>query len=212
MRAPLDDSLFSQCFLELQPYEIHAGTGFTVQGTLSGFLSDVQPDATGECVQPKATNEYIRMRNWRVPLDPAVTCPLGGTFTSPLQSIDRSLQTNVCLIPSTNGGLGQARVIHWENGVFNIAPTIPVDANGFVIVPPDGTAVAWTITGGGAPLSAPLGVDVQAEDPTYAVVAPDKQTVYVVDGGKTNLASGLRGQLLRLFSPTQTVDHLFVIR
>jgi len=46
----------------------------------------------------------------------------------------------------------------------------------------------------------------------YAVVAPDRQTVYVIDEGKSNAATGLRGQLLRLYSSSQQVDTLFRVR
>jgi hypothetical protein len=217
MRAPLDDKLLSACLLELQNYEIHAGNSFTVAGVNSGFGVDEQPDATGECTVPDQSTDFVRLRQARIPLKPADTC----TLASPLDSINtrvpdpttkQLVQANVCLVPPAMGQLSPSQIIHFENGVFNIAVTIPVDANGNVIVPPDGTAIGFSLTGGGGVLSAPLGVDIQAEDPSYVVVGPDQQTVYIVDSGKTNVASGLRGQLLRLFTPTQTVDHLFRIR
>ncbi len=46
-------------------------------------------------------------------------------------------------------------------------------------------------------------------DPEWA---PDGQTVYVVDEGRQTLATGLRGQLIRLLTPTQVSDPSFVIR
>jgi len=68
------------------------------------------------------------------------------------------------------------------------------------------------VTGGGNTLQSLLGVDVQAQQPRYATVAPDGQTVYVVDEGKAAVATGLRGQLLRLFSSSQSVDTTFIVR
>jgi hypothetical protein len=217
MRAPLDDALFAQCFPELQNYEIHAADSFVVAGVSSGFSVNQTPDATGECVVPPQTSEFVRLRQARVPLQPADTCalasPLDSINTKPIDPItSKPLQTNVCLVPPATGQLTQSQIIHFENGAFNIAVTIPTDSNGHVIVPPDGTAVAFNIIGGGSQLSAPLGIDVQAEDPSYVVVGPDHQTVYIVDSGKQPTAAGLRGQLLRLFTPTQSVDHLFRIR
>jgi len=53
---------------------------------------------------------------------------------------------------------------------------------------------------------------VQAQQPRYVTVAPDHQTLYVVDEGKSPVATGLRGQLLRLFSNSQAVDTTFVVR
>ena len=104
-----------------------------------------------------------------------------------------------------------ARVVHFENPIFNLAVQFP-KSDGQVIIPPDGTAISMQLTGGGATLLALLGVDVQAQQPRYVAVAPDGQTVYVVDEGKGTSAAGLRGQLLRLFSPTQSVDTTFVVR
>jgi hypothetical protein len=217
LRAPLDDQLFAECFPELQSYEIHAGESFLVQGVTSGFVIDEQPNAVGECTVPPLTNEFARLHQSRIPLDPPSMCTFlptpGETTTTPLDSIDhRTLHDNVCQVTPQPGMITPSRIIHWENGIFNIAMVIPVDADGNVIVPPDGTSVSWDLVGGGTFLAAPIGVDVQAADLRYSVVGPDGQTVYIVDQGKSNTAAGLRGQLLRLFTPTQTTDHLFVIR
>jgi hypothetical protein len=216
MRAPLDDKLFRQCFPELQNYEIHTGESFVVAGVSSGFAVDLSPDANGECQVPPQMNEFVRLRQARVPLQPADTCalnsPLDSINTLPVVPVGSRPMTNVCLVPPAPGQLTQPQTIHFENGLFNIAVTIPKDSNGNVIVPPDGTSVGFNIIGGGSLLAAPLGIDVQAEDPSYLVVGPDHQTVYIVDSGKQPTAAGLRGQLLRLFTPTQSVDHLFRIR
>jgi hypothetical protein len=101
--------------------------------------------------------------------------------------------------------------VHFENQIFNIALQIPVLATR-PLIPPDGTAVAFTVTGGGNPLVSLLGVDVQAQQPRSVAVGPDGQTIYVVDEGKASTATGLRGQLLRLFSSSQSVDTTFVVR
>jgi len=119
------------------------------------------------------------------------------------------VHTNVCQFNMA----GPFEVVHFENPVLNVAMQIPKPGiNNRVIVPPAGTQVSWVVVGGGVPLTAPLGVEIQAQQPRYAVVAPDRQTVYVVDEGKSPVASGLRGQLLRLYSTTQQVDSLFRVR
>jgi hypothetical protein len=79
-------------------------------------------------------------------------------------------------------------------------------------VPPDNTSISIGVTGGGSSLQSLLGVDVQAQQPRYVSVAPDGQTVYIVDEGKSPFATGLRGQLLRLFSASQSVDTTFIVR
>lgn len=227
MRAPLDDTLWfsavtlpngktAGCIQELQQYEIHVGGQFLVGGTTSGSLVTDVIDASGECRAPAPSTLFARDRQSRLPLTPSLVCPhpvlppdAMHPNDSPLASLPPSAPSNVCY--SDGGGL---RTIHYQNPLFNVALQIPQPGSTYpkVIMPPDGTAVSFAITGGGAALSVPLGVDVQAQQPRYTVVAPDRQTVYVVDEGKSISASGLRGQLLRLFTPSQTVDHLFVVR
>jgi len=128
-----------------------------------------------------------------------------------LQSIDPAVtQSNVCRVKGDSEST--TRVIHFENPIFNIAIQLPLNGDKKPIVPPDGTAVSMQVTGGGSNLTALLGVDIQAQQPRYATVGPDGQTVYVIDEGKSPLATGLRGQLLRLFSSSQTIDTTFIIR
>jgi hypothetical protein len=215
MRAPLNDTTFGLCFPELQDYEIRAGEAFVVAGVTSGFAVNEIPDATGECTVPDQSNEYVRLRQARVPLEPADTCALASPLDSMSSIVSPTMpmiKSNVCLVPTPAGQLTQSQIIHFENGTFNIAVTVPKDSNGVVIVPPDGTSVGFNIIGGGGQLTTPLGLDVQAEDPSYVLVGPDNQTVYIVDSGKQPTATGLRGQLLRLFTPTQSIDRLFRIR
>lgn len=208
---PRVDPLFWKlCMPEAQQYEVHAGDAFTISGTLSGFLSSESVGAKGECVIPPQTLESVRLSQWRVPLS-APPCPPNVDAQPLVESIDPGLQTNVCALSTTAPGVG---LVHFENPVFNIAVQTPLDASrNKPIVPLDGTAISFNLTGGGgSSLVANLGVDVQAQQPRYALVGPDGQTVYVVDEGKSPAGAGLRGQLLRLFSTSQSVDTSFIVR
>jgi hypothetical protein len=224
MRAPINAHLWQICFPELLEYNIEAGDSFLLAGTVTPFANDETTDANGECIvplvtAPSQTSEYIRLRNSRVPLTPRfppdpsgmpgapIVCPAG---MAPLDSIDVNQLpgANVCSIDMVG-----SRVLHFENAVYNVALQVPTQGfSSSLIVPPDGTTVTMSFVGGGGRLAANLGVDVQAQQPRYAVVAPDGQTVYVVDEGSSSAATGLRGQLLRLFTPTQAVDTLFIVR
>src|SRR5205823_7212016 len=128
-------------------------------------------------------------------------CPANVDAQPLAESIDPSLQTNVCSVKTMAG----VRLIHFENPIFNIVAELPLSSTNRPIVPPDGTSVSFSVTGGGTNLIAQLGVDVQAQQPRAALVGPDGQTVYVVDEGKSPSGAGLRGQLLRLFSASQSV-------
>jgi DNA-binding beta-propeller fold protein YncE len=212
MRAPIDfvtwgqpndqDMTTAHCMPEAQQYEVHIGNAFNVQGTASGFVSSEVVDTAhnNECIVPPVSSEYVRLRQWRIPLTTPNQCT-----GAPLDSMDPATGTNVCSLEMGN------RIVHFENPLFNIALQLP-EVNGTPLIPPDGTAVSMAVTAGGAPLIALLGVDVEAQQPRSVVVGPDSQTVYVVDEGKASTASGLRGQLLRLFTPTQSVDTTFVVR
>jgi hypothetical protein len=208
MRAPIDHDLWKLCYREVQDYEVHVGDAFLVYGNASGYVAYQEQNASNECfVPPVLGDEFERLRQARVPLSPNVACP--PSMTSPLDSMDPSLHTNVCQFNGVSG----FQVVHFENPVMNIALQIPKQGiNNRVVVPPDQTQILWTVVGGGNPLTAPLGVEIQAQQPRYAVVAPDRQTVYVIDEGKSPSATGLRGQLLRLYSTTQQVDSLFRVR
>jgi hypothetical protein len=226
VRAPLDDELFFNlmtvqpgqhgcpsggppcsrgCVQELQQYDIRAGASFLVGGTGSGILVSGVADAGGECRMPAPTTSYARERQARLPLKPDNDCPASVAQT-PLASLPLSSPSNVCKIEA-----GGVRIVHYENPLFNIALQIP-EFGSRIIVPPDGTSISMQITGGGTSMSIPLGVDVQAQQPRFVAVAPDHQTVYIVDEGKSISAAGLRGQLLRLFTPSQSMDRLFIVR
>ncbi len=224
MRAPIGQIIeekgqqlpfWQVCMPEVQEYEIHAGDAFIVSGTSSGFLSNETTASDGECVVPPQTIERVRLFQWRVPLS-APACPANVNANPLTASIDPSvLPRNICSVAQPSGST--AAVIHFENPIFNIGVVLPLQlpppmGTGQPIVPPDGTSISMPVTGGGSELTALLGVDVQAQQPRYAAVGPDGQTVYVVDEGKAAVATGLRGQLLRLFSSSQSVDTTFVVR
>lgn len=213
MRAPIGGPTHWQlCMPELQDYEVHVGDAFTVSGTSSGYLSNEIAGPGGECVVPPQTIERARLTQWRVPLT-APACPPNISLdngTALTESIDPAvLPRNVCAVKTTAPGVG---LIHFENPIFNIVVQLPLSALGKPLVPPDGTAVSMQVVAGGNSLQSLLGVDVQSQQPRYVAVAPDNQTVYVVDEGKSPVATGLRGQLLRLFSPSQSIDTTFVVR
>ncbi|HXU70175.1 MAG TPA: hypothetical protein VN947_12650 [Polyangia bacterium] len=220
MRAPLfnnSPTFWQTCMPELQQYEVHVGDAFTIEGTSSGYLSNevandgkADPSKLGECEVPPETLERVRLAQWRIPLDPPACTP--DVDAEPLAtSIDPAvLPSNICKVNALNEST--TRLIHFENPIFNIVLQLPLNGSKQPFIPPDNTSVSLGITGGGSNLVSLLGVDVQAQQPRYAVVAPDGQTVYVVDEGKSPLATGLRGQLLRLFSTSQSIDTTFIVR
>ncbi|MGZ3405782.1 MAG: hypothetical protein ACXVAN_05015, partial [Polyangia bacterium] len=142
-------------------------------------------------------------------------CPANVNQQPLAESIDPSMQTNVCKVTTAATSVD---LIHFENPIFNIVAQVPTalvpnsTTKTRPIVPPDGTAISINLTGGGTNLVSQLGVDVQAQQPRSALVAPDGQTVYIVDEGKSPVGAGLRGQLLRLFSASQSVDTTFIVR
>ena len=223
MRAPVFDEMgatfWQTCMPELQDYEIHVGDAFTLQGTSSGYLSnevafqnpaDPNDPGNGECMVPPQDLERVRLAQWRVPLS-ADACPPNVDAQPLVASIDPAvLQSNVCAVNAA--AETTTRFIHFENPIFNITVQLPLDANKVPFVPPDNTSISIGVTGGGSSLQSLLGVDVQAQQPRYVSVAPDGQTVYIVDEGKSPFATGLRGQLLRLFSASQSVDTTFIVR
>lgn len=208
MRAPIDPTLWNTCMSQLQNYELRVGESFIMVGTGSGHLVSEVPDPSqgGECIVTPQSSEEVRLRQSRVPLTTPAKCP-GSALDSigPGSSLG---QTNICML---DGPAGMDRLIHFENPIFNIAVRIPKNGTQ-PIVPPDGTTISMILTGGGQLLLTLLGIDVEAQQPRAVVVAPDGQTVYVVDEGKSTSAAGLRGQLLRLFTPTQAIDNQFVVR
>jgi hypothetical protein len=206
--GPLTPKLFqpksqggSGCVRELQNYEVH-GQAFVVSGSVSGFLSDLEPDpTTRECVVPPISSPYVRLHQPRIPvaLSQLTPCPSGVDIFSSMSGVPAA-----CLF--SDGPKG--REIHFENPYFAIGVVVPAAQ----LVPPMKTVLSFNVIGGGAPLSVPLIIDAQAQQPMAVVTAPDRATVYIVDEGKSSVATGLRGQLFRLFSASQSLDHLFVIR
>jgi hypothetical protein len=203
LRAPLPDrDLLSSCLAEKQPYEVHVGESFLVTGTATGTFVSLQANpATHECEVPPVSSELVRLDQSRIPLEPPLACP--ATLTDPLGPLPPSLGTNVCRLPD-----GDGRRIHFENPIFGIAVEVPAAAP----LPPDQLVLSFNVVGGGLVLGVALAVDVQAQQPRAALTAPDLQTVYVVDEGKQSVATGLRGQLLRLSSSVLQVDHNFQVR
>jgi len=235
LRAPLaDQNLLDTCMSELQPYEIHAGEAFLVSATVNGIYTNAQRNpaaCTGlllpmqlssrcrECEIPQSSAASVQLRQSRIPVEPTTSCdqltPCCGLppITAYVQNQpDTSRNTlgpglpTVCLVPRGAGETG--RKIHFENPVLIFAVNLP-DAH---LVPPDGFVLSFTTVGGTRLHQVALGVDIQSLQPRAAVTAPDRQTVFVIDEGKQATATGLRGQLLRLQSATQSVDPFFRVR
>ena len=217
MRAPLDDALFGVCLGELQPYEIHAGDAFTASGSASGFLVDVQPNpTTRECEVPPISSPYVRLRQSRIPTAIAdlAACPPALMTAGVLGTLDNSFASNACLF--TPPDPAATRRIHFENPYFAIGLELPPGRDELTgeprTLPPDAFSISFVVVGGGFPASFPIGVDVPAQQPRVVITAPDRQTIYVLDEGKQTTTTGLRGQLLRVSTSTQTTDRTFLVR
>src|SRR5262249_49142570 len=135
------------------------------------------------------------------------------------------LPTNVCQVspaPSPSPGFSNTRVVHFETPTFSFLlqstagppspmPTpspLPLPAT----VPPDLFTLQFAVVGSGFPLGVALAIDVQAQQPSAVVTAPDRQTIFVVDEGKQSAGVGLRGQLLKVSSENVAVDRSFQVR
>ena len=210
MRAPAA-LLNSDCMRENQPYDVIVGDAFIVSGSVSSTFVAVEPDpSTRECRRPTGgeinsqNSEFIRLHQSRIPLS-AVAC----VSSDPLANVGISAP-NVCQITDPTTG---NRLLHFENPIFNLAIRVLAASNGEqALVPPDLFQLSFEVVGTGFPLSIQLGIDVTAQLPNTAITGPDRQTVYVIDEGKQSTATGLRGQLLRIFSVIQSVDHTFEVR
>ena len=169
----------------------------------------------------------MRLHQGRIPINPPA-CPKGievlpvdvvslvnGTGeklpSSPLNPFDpfqiAFSQPNYC---QYNDELmaPDPRIIRFENPYFVIGLELPREH----LIPPDLFAMSFTIVGGSQPAVLALGVDIPASQPRSTVVTPDGQTFLVVDEGKSTVATGLRGQLLRILSSPPGNDRLFIVR
>ncbi len=80
------------------------------------------------------------------------------------------------------------------------------------LAPPEGYAITFVVSGGYLPYAVPAlvpAVNQQAQGLRSATAAPDG-SVFIVDEGRTSSATGLRGQLMRLFR--EHIDGSFVVR
>jgi hypothetical protein len=217
LRAPWDDRYVTPvgqggfgCLRELQAYDVRAGESFLVTGSQTGMFTVLEPGADGECRIPpdRAATPSVRLRQARIPLDesrlPACFAP-GGPQPRVIDAIvpagDPS--SNVCLASASASSL----VVHFENPFLAFAVDVPRSS-----APPDDFVLRFDVVGAGFPQSVVVGVDVIAQTPATAVVGPDGQTIFVLDQGKQSAATGLRGQLIRLFAPSLASDRSFVVR
>jgi hypothetical protein len=224
LRAPLpptDAGLLSLCFGEPLQYEIHAGESFQVHGDVTVLPSPFTVDPmTQLCIPNPNPPPQLGLARARLPIAP----PLCDASVASVNWLAQSPmgESNSCRLPSltppTTPDTPQTIFLHFENPVFVtnlMVPPTPLlqseTVNVFTRVPADDTVVSFAVIGGFHTLSSPIGVDVIAQMPRSTQTAPDSRTIYVVDEGKQPLASGLRGQLLRMFADTQTSDQTFEI-
>jgi hypothetical protein len=211
MRAPLDLGLIDDCMPQSFPqrYQVRTGDAFLVDGSESGFLFEDEPDpVTGICELPPVSSERTRLRNPRIPLD-APECP---QQVDPTKNVDaltwvQAPGPNVCKLDYGDPDL----VIHFQNEIVMFALRLADNPTGYV--PADYTIVNFVAVGGGGPLGTTMSVPgtQAAQAPVSAVVAPDQQTVFVVDEGKGSITTSVRGQLFRLVSSVQQVDPTFIV-
>ncbi len=232
--APFTDGvhdLFTDCMPELKSYEVHAGDAFIVAGSSSGVFTDVEANPTSrECEIPPVSSEYVRLHQSRIPVAPQVACPASlvtgdalGPMPPDLIDPTTGVAANTCELemslpgaspspsPSPSPGplfSNPERQIHFENPFLSFVLQLPAGEN----VPPDNTALTFTLVGSGFPLEVTLAIDVQAQDPRYVATAPDQATVFIVDQGKQASGVGLRGQLLKLSTPAAAIDRSFQVR
>jgi hypothetical protein len=114
-------------------------------------------------------------------------------------------------------GRTATRSIHYENVFYAIELNVPARSlsgqeRPIMMSPQDATDLKFILVGGGFPLATALGVDAQAQQPKVVVTSPDRQTIFVVDEGKSSAATGLRGQLLRVSTAVQATDRTFQVR
>jgi hypothetical protein len=79
-------------------------------------------------------------------------------------------------------------------------------------VPQFGAAVTFQVIGGFFPLGFTMASDIAVQMPRMGRTGPDGITVYVADEGKQNVGTGLRGQIVRFYSDTQSNDSTFRVR
>ena len=236
---PLDAKTRQACFAELQGYEIHGGETFVVRGDVTGFVHTNYPAAdTGACTRPpdKGATRLLRGRlpldspacpdslqtNWlgTLPPDAPAACSLSlpGDSTQYLRFENAEIGFVVrvpevvteadftTIVPGTSvpdGGVPDMAVGGVDMGVGMTAITR---------VPNAGLGINFSVTGGNRPFNFHLSSDIQVQMPRAAVVSPDGTTIYAVDEGQQNVASGLRGQVVRFYSDTQSSDTSFRIR
>ncbi len=104
-------------------------------------------------------------------------------------------------------------VLHYENPFFAVGIVVPgLAATPNVPAPPADFTVLQYIIIGVFTEEVLMQIDTPAQLLRTGVVAPDQQTVYVVDSGRQSIGSGLQGQLFRMFSLLLSVDTAFVVR
>ena len=213
------------CFAELQGYEIHAGESFVVSGTSSGFLRSSSPDpVTGACVLPGPDDPKHLLRG-RLPLDaPACDPSLTANWLGPAPAN----APVACTLEANDTG----RALRYQNPLIGFVVRVPTrditaqtgmvtglpdggvlaPGSGLTRVPVENTVLSFPIIGGFRPMLFALSSDVLAQLPRAAVIAPDGVTMFVADQGLQSSTAGLRGQIIRFFTDSQSSDSTFQVR
>ena len=129
----------------------------------------------------------------------------------------------VCLLESRTC-LGNT-IVRFSNPVFEAVVVVPprallASANGpgvpltYSRVPAIDAQVNFRFTGGYGPLSfVPQSTVGRTPQLARVIIAgPDRQTLYIIDEGRENVTTGVRGQLLRFYANTKNPDTGFNVQ
>lgn len=167
---------------------------------------------------------------------------LGADWLAPLSSPPTGNYANVCrLVPPTpcdqnsqcgtggtclleNGTCLANTIVRYSNPVFEavvVVPPRPLLASAgtnvpltYNRIPAINAQVSFRVTGGYGPLSF-LPQSTAGSTPQLLrsiVLGPDRQTLYIVDEGRQNVTTGIRGQLLRFYTNTKAADTSFNVQ
>ena len=222
---PLAGTLHDLCFGAPQAYEIHAGESWVVSGDQSGVIENESEDpSTHRCVRSFDADPVLRYRNARLPMAPP-DCPADLESSDWYKELPPEFGGNACSLNPADGY--PRRYIRFSNPFFDIVMVVPpqglplsndggwVDSGGnteISHVPFEGTFMSFSTVGGFRPMTYGLGTAITAQSPSAATVGGDRHAIYIVDQGKQNSATGLRGQVIRFLTDSESSDPTFVIR
>ncbi|HEX2569764.1 MAG TPA: hypothetical protein VH877_09420 [Polyangia bacterium] len=206
----------------LEEGQVDSATGLCVQSTdpaqrylqsrvpLDDRLVDCPPDVKADWLAPLTNLPAGNYSN---------VCRLAGP--APCTQNSDCGTGGTCLLESRTC-LGDT-IVRFSNPVFDTAIVVPIrpllsSATGSGVpvtynrIPAIAAQVNFRSTGGYGPLSfLPTG-SIAPQLPRAITLGPDRQTLYIVDEGRENVATGRRGQLLRFFGGGKNSDTNFIIQ